>query len=258
MALIYCRKCGARISEYAPKCPKCGAEQNVQTTQIFSNENVGTAQKKSNKSNKNKSNNVIKWSIVCIVVVLVGVFGYLLYSNLDNNDINGHEYEALLAEAQNFKDTLSSDYTILAEIIDTAVAKIYYSSYFSGMIGNYDYDIHVYDIHERVSKIVDFEIEPNDYDVSSGLGHGIIDYFYYNGKIFFDVRCLSTPAITAIKYIDIYTDKIIDFSDGYIDKLENGKLYTKWTIIYYDDKKNIDRDGERYIDLGEVEFSYNL
>ena len=41
MALIYCRKCGARISEYAPKCPKCGAEQNVQTTQIFSNENVG-------------------------------------------------------------------------------------------------------------------------------------------------------------------------------------------------------------------------
>ena len=64
----------------------------MQTTQIFSNENVGTAQKKSNKSNKNKSNNVIKWSIVCIVVVLVGVFGYLLYSNLGTNTINGHEY----------------------------------------------------------------------------------------------------------------------------------------------------------------------
>ena len=92
MALIYCRNCGAKISEYAPKCPKCGAEQNVQTTQNFSNENIGTAEKKPNKSNSNKSNNVIKWSIVCIVVVLVGVFGYLLYSNLGTNTINGHEY----------------------------------------------------------------------------------------------------------------------------------------------------------------------
>ena len=88
MALIYCRNCGAKISEYAPKCPKCGAEQNVQTTQTFSNENIG----KSNKSNTNKSNNAIKWIIVCIVVLLVGVFGYLLYSNLGTDTINGHEY----------------------------------------------------------------------------------------------------------------------------------------------------------------------
>ena len=85
MALIYCKNCGAKISEYAPKCPICGAEQNVQTTQTFFNENVGTAQKKSNNNNTNKSNNVIKWSIV---VVLVVVFGYLVYSNMGT----GHEY----------------------------------------------------------------------------------------------------------------------------------------------------------------------
>lgn len=45
MASIYCRNCGAKISEYVPKCPKCGTEQDVQTAQSFSNDNVELAQK---------------------------------------------------------------------------------------------------------------------------------------------------------------------------------------------------------------------
>ena len=28
MALIYCRECGAKISDKAVECPKCGATQN--------------------------------------------------------------------------------------------------------------------------------------------------------------------------------------------------------------------------------------
>ena len=92
MALIYCRECGAKISDKAVKCPKCGSEQNVQVTKTFSNGDVGVVQKKSNKSNTNKPNNAIKWSIVCIVVLLVAIIGYLFYSNLGTGTINGHGY----------------------------------------------------------------------------------------------------------------------------------------------------------------------
>ena len=33
MALVHCRECGEMISESAPTCPKCGAKQNVQSTE---------------------------------------------------------------------------------------------------------------------------------------------------------------------------------------------------------------------------------
>ena len=90
MALVYCRECGTKISEYAPKCPKCGAEQNLQTTQSFPN--VKVKQKKSNKNNINKSNTIVKHRIIGIVVILIGVVGYLLYSKFYGNTINGYEY----------------------------------------------------------------------------------------------------------------------------------------------------------------------
>ena len=189
-----------------------------------------------------------------IEILLFFILGFVVISISSCSSTSG-EYNEILVEAQNFKNTLSNDYTILAEVIDSAVAKIYYSSYFApGLCSNFDCDIHVYDIHAKVSKVVDFEIEPMDENVYDCLGLGIMSYYYYNGKVFFDVRCLSTPAICAIKYIDIYTDEIINFSGGYIGKLENGILYTSEQMLYYDDKK----ESERYIDLGVVEFSYNL
>ena len=88
MALVYCRECGAKISEYASKCPKCGGEQDVQTAQSFSNDDVEVVQKKSNISNTNKSNNTIMWIILGIVVVFIAIIGCLLYSKLGSNTIN--------------------------------------------------------------------------------------------------------------------------------------------------------------------------
>ena len=92
MALVYCRECGAKISDKASVCPKCGVEQDVQTAQSFSNDDVEVAQKKSNISNTNKSNNTIMWTILGIVVVFIAIIGCLLYSKLGSNTINGHEY----------------------------------------------------------------------------------------------------------------------------------------------------------------------
>lgn len=193
-----------------------------------------------------------------IEILLFFILGFVVIS-ISSCSSQSEEYDEILVEARNFKNTLSNNYTILAEVIDSAVAKIYYSSYFRDRSGsNSDYDIHVYDINRKVSKVVDFEIAPIEGDVSGGLGHGIMSYYYYNGKLFFDVYCGSTPAFPMIKYIDIYTDKIIDFSSGYIDRLENGILYTKERMSYYDDKKNVNNERERYIDLGVAEFSYNL
>ena len=193
-----------------------------------------------------------------IEILLFFILGFVVIS-ISSCSSQSEEYDEILVEARNFKNTLSNNYTILAEVIDSAVAKIYYSSYLTQRTRySSDCDIHVYDIHTKVSKVVDFEIAPMEGDVSGGLGHGIMSCYYYNGKLFFDVRCGSTPAFPMIKYIDIYTDKIIDFPSGYIDKLENGILYTKERMSYYDDKKNVNNERERYIDLGVAEFSYNL
>jgi len=193
-----------------------------------------------------------------IEILLFFILGFVVIS-ISSCSSQSEEYDEILVEARNFKNTLSNNYTILAEVIDSAVAKIYYSSYLTQRTRySSDCDIHVYDIHTKVSKVVDFEIAPMEGDVSGGLGHGIMSCYYYNGKLFFDVRCGSTPAFPMIKYIDIYTDKIIDFSSGYIDKLENGILYTKEPMSYYDDKKSVNYEWERNIDLGVAEFSYNL
>ncbi|MBR5831265.1 MAG: hypothetical protein IKY79_01475 [Bacteroidales bacterium] len=194
-----------------------------------------------------------------IEILLFFILGFVVIS-ISSCSSQSEEYDEILVEARNFKNTLSNNYTILAEVIDSAVAKIYYSSYLTQRtIYSSDCDIHVYDIHTKVSKVVDFEIAPMEGDLSGGLGHGIMSCCYYNGKVFFDIYCGSSlTAFPVIKYIDIYTDKIIDFSGGCIDKLENGILYTKEQMSYYDDKKNVNNERERYIDLGVAEFSYNL
>ena len=112
MALIHCKNCGAKISEYAPKCPKCGAVQ-IPTETILEDDVIS----KSNSSNTSKeSSSWVKWLIVGVIAGLLIFLSVIYYPKLfqqnneddmllaewdqelndnnfnNNNRINGHEY----------------------------------------------------------------------------------------------------------------------------------------------------------------------
>ncbi|MBR5777591.1 MAG: zinc-ribbon domain-containing protein [Bacteroidales bacterium] len=112
MALIYCRECGAKISDKALVCPKCGAAQ-ISIKTILEDDVI----LKSDSSNTSKeSNSWIKWLIVGVVAGLLIFLGVTYYPKLfqqnneddmllaewdqelndnnfnNNNRINGHEY----------------------------------------------------------------------------------------------------------------------------------------------------------------------
>ena len=110
MALIYCRECGAKISDKAIECPKCGATQ-ISTETILEDDIL-----ESDSLNTNgESNAWVKWLIVGVVVGLLILLGVVYYpklfpqnngnemllaewdqelndNNFNNNRINGHEY----------------------------------------------------------------------------------------------------------------------------------------------------------------------
>ena len=91
MALIYCRECGAKISDKAVECPKCGAVQI--STETILNDNVIL---ESNSSNtRGASNAWIKWLIGGVIVGLLIFLGVVYYPKLFPQN-NGNEM--LLAE----------------------------------------------------------------------------------------------------------------------------------------------------------------
>ena len=91
MALVYCRECGAKISDKAVECPKCGAVQI--STETILNDNVIL---ESNSSNtRGASNAWIKWLIGGAIVGLLIFLGVVYYPKLFPQN-NGNEM--LLAE----------------------------------------------------------------------------------------------------------------------------------------------------------------
>ena len=85
MALIYCRECGAKISDKAIECPKCGATQ-ISTETILESDSLNT---------NGESNAWVKWLIVGVVVGLLILLGVVYYPKLFPQN-NGNEM--LLAE----------------------------------------------------------------------------------------------------------------------------------------------------------------
>ena len=81
MALIDCKECGAKISEHAEICPKCGAQQIKRP--VANNESQSNKSAKNNQPKK-KSNKWVIWVIlasVLLFVILIVSFG-----NSNSND----------------------------------------------------------------------------------------------------------------------------------------------------------------------------
>ena len=111
MSLIYCKECGAKISNKAPVCPKCGAPQSIKEAILEDNPVLELESSNTSK----KSNAWIKWligGVIAVLLVFVGIVYYpklfqqnneddmllaewdqeLDYNTLNNSRINGCEY----------------------------------------------------------------------------------------------------------------------------------------------------------------------
>ena len=111
MSLIYCKECGAKISNKAPVCPKCGAPQSIKEAILEDNPVLELESSNTSK----KSNAWIKWligGVIAVLLVFVGIVYYpklfqqnneddmllaewdqeLDYNTLNNSRINGYEY----------------------------------------------------------------------------------------------------------------------------------------------------------------------
>ena len=90
MALVYCRECGAKISDKASVCPKCGASQRK--PEIILEKDEVLKLKSSNTNNKFKAWS--KWFVVGIIITLLILVGVILYSKLfQQTNINEMESE---------------------------------------------------------------------------------------------------------------------------------------------------------------------
>lgn len=89
MALIKCPQCGAQISEYAKRCPKCGLENpkeilpNLGAPEIAKMEETATPIQKTHDNKKSRRG----WLVATLVAVLLiciagGVGGYFYYENV--------------------------------------------------------------------------------------------------------------------------------------------------------------------------------
>lgn len=86
MALIYCRECGAKISNKAPVCPKCGAPQSIKEAILEDNPVLELESSNTSK----KSNIWIKWFIVGVIAGLLIIVGIVYYPKLFPQN-NGNE-----------------------------------------------------------------------------------------------------------------------------------------------------------------------
>ncbi|MBO7226758.1 MAG: zinc-ribbon domain-containing protein [Bacteroidales bacterium] len=91
MSLIYCKECGAKISNKAPVCPKCGAPQSIKEAILEDNPVLELESSNTSK----KSNIWIKWFIVGVIAGLLIIVGIVYYSKLFQQN---NEDEMLLAE----------------------------------------------------------------------------------------------------------------------------------------------------------------
>ncbi len=138
MALVYCKECGAKISEHAETCPKCGAQQIKKT--VVNNESQNNKSTKNNQPKK-KSNIWIIWVILASVLLLV-IF-IVSFGNANSNDYESYpegnyqvyrdeidELEALVnyAERNSYMDMSSADERFY-EIVEIVTKKIYNGEY---------------------------------------------------------------------------------------------------------------------------------
>lgn len=138
MALVYCKECGAKISEHAETCPKCGAQQIKKT--VVNNESQNNKSTKNNQPKK-KSNIWIIWVILASVLLLV-IF-IVSFGNANSNDYESYpegnyqvyrdeldELEALVnqAERNGYMDMSSADQRFY-EIVEVVAKKVYNGEY---------------------------------------------------------------------------------------------------------------------------------
>lgn len=79
MALISCPKCGAKISDKAPKCPKCGY---VKLSEAEQPSNYEVEESLSDFSEEQSSGKVWKIATISLIILIIlGIGGVLVYHN---------------------------------------------------------------------------------------------------------------------------------------------------------------------------------
>ena len=109
MALITCPQCGKQVSDKAEKCPQCGFNFAMQTTQPIENAPVSeTIQHGTAKPRK-------KWPVFVIISLCMVVAGFVLWHFVFNNAEENKQVMAETSEAQKVQDPNAPDERYLTQ-----------------------------------------------------------------------------------------------------------------------------------------------
>ena len=211
MALINCPECGKEVSSAAKQCPYCGYPIKDRTSvisDVSQNKNHHNSSRKNGKAKK-------AWIVGVVVVVVVAlVVGAILFlSGTGNRSI-----EKYRAEAEKFKSELPKSYVVLAECIDSAAQKIYYTNVVTDSYGMAGYPpdsipfINVYDLNTQKTTSITSHFE-SEYE----LWFGVSFYYYKNEKLF--IAAPDCRDGSNLYYVNIYTDEV--------ECLDNSCMITK-------------------------------
>lgn len=187
MALVYCKECGAKISEHAETCPKCGAQQIKKT--VVNNESQNNKSTKNNQPKK-KSNKWVIWVILASVLFIV-----ILIISFGNSNSNNYEYdpegnyqvyrdeldelESLVnqAERNSYMDMSSADQRFyqLVEIITTKMVKN--NEYTDEQLLRFIYLIEQY-TNNRPPEVASKAIEIFEKTALTGVMNGVMNDLY--------------------------------------------------------------------------------
>lgn len=109
---MFCRKCGAQISENAKFCPKCGTEVRVEQM----NEPEIEPEKRESEEQQHTGKGFVGVVVFLVVIIVasLAIIGYIVWNNSKGREILAqNETETFLQTSEEANETIKCNYTII-------------------------------------------------------------------------------------------------------------------------------------------------